>query len=153
LAEAAELIELGQHADIDPLWMLAEDLQPARGDLAHASSRPFQQTSLDQICRRPGGPVVELALPTAGQQLDQLFRRQAELAGQQRPYRRPIQFCTIRMQLEQRSHQRLVVGQSHLSPPEAVERGHARPAHTIHSVSCMRRAVAAISSERGAGLR
>jgi hypothetical protein len=26
LAEAAELIELGQHADIDPLWVLPQDL-------------------------------------------------------------------------------------------------------------------------------
>jgi hypothetical protein len=99
LAEAAELIELGQHADVNPLWVLPQDLQPSRGDLAHAASRPFQETSLYQIRRRPGGSVVELALPTARQHLDQLLRSQAELLGQQRPYRRSIQFCTVRVQL------------------------------------------------------
>jgi hypothetical protein len=41
-----------------------------------------------------------------------------ELLGQQRPYRGSIQFRTIRMQLEQRAHQRLVVGQTHRSPPD-----------------------------------
>jgi hypothetical protein len=34
-----------------PLWVLPEDLQPSRGDLAHAASRPFQ--------RRQGVPRVQ----------------------------------------------------------------------------------------------
>jgi hypothetical protein len=82
LVEAAELFELRQDTVVDSFRVLAKDCQPSRGDLAHAPSRPFQQTSMHQIRRRPAQPVVECAVPTAGKQLDQVFRCQAELFGQ-----------------------------------------------------------------------